>query len=157
LLLLVLFTLWRRVWGGTDLLTLIRRRPEAGPEGQRILSAIRHEGLKHNTLVLTRLVEAIERGDALAAKAPPYPRSLFGAGGQEAVVDKLRSYASQLEQLGRNHRVRLNLRRKDRALAALLKGFRLLERVAPELSQMDYLPRRRRTRVLRRLRLAARL
>jgi tetratricopeptide (TPR) repeat protein len=147
----------RRIWGGVDLRTLLERRPEAGPEVQRILSAIRHEVLKHNTLVLTGLVEAVERGEGAAEKAAFCGESLLGQGGKEGAIHRLEAYGEQLAQVGRNHGERLNLRRKDPALSALLRGFGLLRRVESLLGRVDHLGDRERARLVRTLRIAARL
>ena len=149
-----------RLWGGTELGALVRRHPEAGPEVQRVLSAIRHEVLKHNTMVLTGLVDALEAGEAVGEKATWCRRSLLGgadAGREEAAVERLRGYAARLMQVGRAQGARLNLERKDPALSALLRGFRVLEGAAPLLDRADELSARGRARLLRALRQATRL
>ncbi len=146
---------WRR--SGMDLGTFIARHPEAGPEVQGILSAIRHEVLKHNTLVLTGLADALERGDPAGEKAAWCHDSLFGDGRGEAVAHRLRAYADRLAHIGRAHRVRLNLERRDPALSALLQGFRTLARVAPLLRKADALGGRQRARLSRALRRATQL
>lgn len=149
-----------RLWGGSDLRQLIARHPEAGPDVQRILSAIRHEVLKHNTLVLTGLAEALERGcgEDVAEKAAYCRDSLFGTpavpGG---AAGQLGEYVAELERLGRSHGRRLNLRRKDPALSALLRGFSLLARAAPLLGRAARLGTRARHGLVRQLRQAARL
>ncbi len=149
-----------RLWGGTELGALVRRHPEAGPEVQRVLSAIRHEVLKHNTMVLTGLVGALEAGEAVGEKAAWCRRSLLGgaeARGEDAAVTRLRGYADRLMQVGRAHGERLNLDRKDPALSALLGGFRVLEQSAPLLDRADSLSARGRGRLLRALRQATQL
>jgi tetratricopeptide (TPR) repeat protein len=155
LALLAMAYAWRR--GGSTLGQFIAKHPEAGPEVQSILSAIRHEVLKHNTLVLTGLADALTRGEPAGEKAAWCHDSLFGDGRGEAVVHRLRAYAERLKQLGRAHRMRLNLKRRDPALRALLAGFRTLERVAPLLRRADALGTRQRARLLRAVRRAARL
>ena len=150
----------RRLWGGADLGALVRRHPEAGPEVQRVLSAIRHEVLKHNTMVLTGLVGALEAGEAVGEKAAWCRRSLLGgseAPGDEAAITRLRGYADRLMQVGRAHGERLNLARKDPALSALLGGFRVLERSAALLDRADSLGARGHGRLLRALRQATQM
>ena len=158
LLLVGLVAIRIRLWGGLDLLEFAERYPESGPEVQRVLSAIRHEVLKHNTMVLTGLVRAIERGEPASEKAAWCRRSLFGGGaGGEAVVRRMHGYVEELAKIGRTHRVRLNLKRKDAGIAALVEGFRVLGRVAPLMDRVDRLSSFRRRRLLRGLETAARL
>jgi tetratricopeptide (TPR) repeat protein len=152
----------RRRWGGKDLEALITRAPEAGPEVQRVLSAIRHEVLKHNTMVLTGLVEAITDDDAdSAAKAAWARRSLLGdpAGGdlRDAAGERLKDYADELTRIGRSHGMRLDLGRRDTAISALLQGFSLLQKAAPALDRYARLSRGGRRRLQRRLEHATRL
>lgn len=150
----------RRRWGGHDLATLVRRYPEAGPEVQRVLSAIRHEVLKHNTMVVTGLVHAIEEGELVHDKARWCRASLLGDAGapeRTSAASRLREYAQSLTKLGRSHGERLNLKRRDPALSALLRGFKVLEKVAPLLDRADRLGAGGRAKLLRQLRRAAQL
>lgn len=161
-LLLGLISAARRFWGGADLGTLITRFPEAGPEVQRVLSAIRHEVLKHNTMVLTGLVDAIAHDDVEAAsKAAWCRRSLLGAPGRaddrDSAAHRLRNYAEQLHKIGRGYGLRLNLARRDPALSALLRGFRILETCASGLDRYARLGRGRRRRLRRTLERATQL
>jgi Flp pilus assembly protein TadD len=153
-LLIASFWIHRRVTGGADLHTLLERHPEAGPDVQRILSAIRHEVLKHHTLTLTGLAEVLERGEPASEKAAHCQKSLFGAGGAES---RLHAYAVELDRVGRAYGVRLNLRRRDAALSALLRGFREARGIASELGRIDTLGTRERARISRRLTAAAHL
>jgi len=148
-LLLLCATLVSRRWGGADLRMLIAAHPEAGPEVQRLLSAIRHEVLKHNTMVLTGLVEAIARGEDVTDKATHLQRSLFGQSGEHAVFHRLRGYQDQLEKIGRAYGVRLNLTRKDAALSAIHQGFRILEKTTPALRNVHAMGASRRHRLLK--------
>jgi Flp pilus assembly protein TadD len=145
----LVFLVWRRRWGGADLETLVLEAPEAGPQIQRTLAAIRHEVLKHNTMVLTGLVEAIESGSGEASrKAAFLMRNLLGSGAEPGVFGRLQAYRKQLEQIGRSNGVRLNLRRKDPALAAILAGFSLLESASGSLARVEQLGRPERARLL---------
>ncbi len=159
--LVLLVGLLRRRFGGTDLGGLVRRHPEAGPEVQQILSAIRHEVLKHNTMVLTGLVDALDQdADDAADKAAWARASLLGdplGDPRDAAARRLGDYADRLRRIGRSHGERLNLARKDPALSALLRGFGVLRRAAPLMDRADRLGRRGRARLLRALRHATRL
>lgn len=147
---------WRRRWGGCTLTELLAQHPEAGPEVQRILSAVRHEVLKHNTMMLTGVVEALELGESANEKAAHARRSLFGTGqGDQSVYDRLKDYAEQLTQVARGHELRLNLRRRDPAFSALIAGFEALARIAPDLDRIEGLSNRRRGAVQRTLERAA--
>lgn len=126
-LLVVLYRHLAERYGGLDLKGLIALYPETGPEVQRILASIRHEVLKHNTMVLSGLVEAMERGQDVRPHAQHLHETLFGHG-EEAVFGRLRGYEATLQQLARAHGVRLNLQHKDKALSAIHRGFSLLRR-----------------------------
>jgi len=148
--------LLQRIWGGAVLRELMARHPETGPEVQRVLAAIRHEVLKHNTLMLSGLCQAIARDEADADAAALHLReSLFG--GADPVAARLEGYVSQLEQLGRAQGMRLNLRRRDAAISAILRGFSELERTLPQLARLDRLRPGPRRRLLGHLQRAARL
>jgi Flp pilus assembly protein TadD len=152
--LLMLLWLQRRV-GGTDLKGLIARHPETGPEVQRLLASIRHEVLKHNTMVLSGLVTAIEHGDDVSAHAAHLQETLLGKPGVPAVVDRLRGYETELMQLGRAHGERLNLRHKDAALSALYQGFEVLQHCRGALGRVNSLTPRQRRMLQAELRTAA--
>ncbi len=156
----VLLAAWvaLRVWGGTDLRRLVDAHPEAGPDVQRVLSAVRHEVLKHNTMMLAGLVEAVETGQPdTGAKASHFRRSLFGDGPGGGVAARLRAYIGEFRRIGRANRRRLNLTRKDAAVAPLLAGFALLERSAPALARYDGLADGARAALLKDLKTASRL
>ena len=146
---------WIRIRGGHGLMRLIQKHPESGPEVQRVLSAIRHEVLKHNTMVLTGLVEAVEAGEDPSDKAARLHNSLFGTSRDEAVLRRLLGYKEQLEQIGRQYGVRLNLEGRDPAISSLLKGFEQLERVDSLLFRMEFLPAGQKSRMLATLREAS--
>jgi len=156
--LVVLWLLRRRRGAGLE--ELIRRHPEAGPEVQRILAAVRHEILKHNTLLLAGLVEALELdrdASETSEKALHLSESLFGPGGRGGVREHLMSYVGELEALGRARGLRLNLRRRDPAVGALLRGFGALAAARPLLDRETTLEPGERTRLLGHLREASRL
>ena len=149
--LVVLLWMRQRFLGGGDLARLIEAAPEAGPELMTILSAVQHEVLKHNTMMLTGLCEALARGDdamAAADQASHLRKALLGTGG---AADRLDGYVEQLEQLGRAHGLRLNLARRDDAVGALLDGFAVLDSVDKELGKVAKLSARRRRALLSRL------
>jgi tetratricopeptide (TPR) repeat protein len=145
------------MWGGSDLKALIEQHPEAGPEVQRVLSAVRHEVLKHNTMMLAGLVDAIERGDDASELAAHFRASLVGEGTEGGVAARLDGYVAELKRIGRANRKRLNLRRKDAAITPLLKGFELLERAKPVLKRLSGLSSGARAALLRNLKTASRL
>lgn len=147
---------WQRRFGGADLAGLIDTHPEQGPEVQAVLSAIRHEVLKHNTLALRGLIDAVERDEPLVGdKASFLLRCLEGSPGGEPVVCRLEGYADQLRLAGRAAGVRLNLERRDPALGAMLRGFGILGRLGPRLAGLEGLGPRQRMRVLRDLQRAS--
>ena len=157
LMLGTLGVLWRR-HGGRDLAWLIQHHPETGPEVQRILAGIRHEVLKHNTTVLTGLAEAIAAGQAQAPELAAHARTrLLGGGKDVSVAQQLAGYVRELQQLGQARGVRLNLRRRDRAISALLNGFAELRAVDGPLARVASLGPRAKARLLRHLGEAARL
>jgi signal transduction histidine kinase len=144
----------QRLWGGGNLQQLIDAAPETGPEMITILSAIRHEVLKHNTMMLTGLTEALSRGEPATAEAGHIHRALLGPHG---AAERLDGYVRQLEQLGRAHGLRLNLARRDAAISALLDGFAILDSVDVRLTRVQKLGRRGRQRLAERIREAATL
>jgi signal transduction histidine kinase len=105
-------------------------------------------------------VEAIEADEPFAAQATWARKSLLGAPGEkgaECAAQRLRGYAERLVQLGRAHALRLNLRRADAALSALLLGFDELQNAAPLMDKAARLGPSGQRRLLRALRRAARL
>jgi Flp pilus assembly protein TadD len=142
---------WRRRYAGTDLSTLVQRYPEAGPEVQRVLAAIRHEVLKHNTMVLAGLVQKLEAGLDASGEAQRLRDTLFGNQGEEAVLGHLLNYCTQLQQIGRTHGVRLNLHHRDPALSAILRGFAILEGYAGRLERVEFMTPRQRHHLVKRL------
>lgn len=115
---------WRR--SGRPLDALVRAAPEASHDVARVLSAIRHEVLKHNTTLLDEVAHALEHGDhhAVAFAAG----RLFGRPGDPGggVVHRFEAYLSALERMGRQHGVRLDLRRRDPVLSPMWAAMRRL-------------------------------
>jgi len=147
----------RRIYGGADLMTLIAKHPEAGPEVQRVLSAVRHEVLKHNTMMLDGLIEAMEgRGDA-AELAAHFGKAICGDGADGGLGARLDGYVAALDRIGGANRTRLNLRRKDPAMAPLLRGICILARAGGKLARYPSLGAGDRAALLRGLKTAAHL
>ncbi|MBW2276839.1 MAG: hypothetical protein JRF63_05060, partial [Deltaproteobacteria bacterium] len=69
----------------------------------------------------------------------------------------LTGYVTELQRIGRANRRRLNLKRKDAAIAPLLKGFDLLKRAEPGLRRLSSLSSGSRAALLRNLKIASRL
>ncbi len=130
----VLFILFSRVLGGKDLEALLKRHPEAGPEVQQVLLAIRHEVLKHNTMMLTGLVAAVQQGQDVTDQAAHITRSLLGSD-EKSVLHRLKEYSNQLVKIGRTYGLRLNLDRKDPAISILKKGLKTLKETIPLLKK----------------------
>ncbi|MEM6731091.1 MAG: tetratricopeptide repeat protein, partial [Myxococcota bacterium] len=131
LVLLIALGVWRRR-SGFDLATFLRARPEAGAEAQSVLAAIRHEVLKHNTTALEGLLASLQRLDDVGEDLQRFERALFED--QGSVARKLDRYVDDLERIARRHDARLNLRRRDAVIGALLEGFAILERARPTLA-----------------------
>lgn len=155
LLLGALFLWWRRRFGGSNLTDLVRLHPAAGPAVQRVLAAIRHEVLKHNTMVLSGLVQTLEAGDDASSQAQHLRETLFGRSRRDAVLGHLLNYCEQLEQIGRTHSVRLNLRHRDTAMKAILEGFALLEKATSRLERVGFMRPTERKRLAKTLKEAA--
>ncbi len=156
LLLIAGLILWsRHRFGGRDLEALLRLYPEAGPEVQRVLAAIRHEVLKHNTMVLSGLVQTLESGGDASSQAQHLRDTLFGNSKEEAVLGHLLNYCEQLRQIGRAHGVRLNLRHRDVAMKAILEGFVILEKATSELERVEFMKPAERKRLVKTLKEAA--
>jgi hypothetical protein len=135
-----------------DLAGLLKRHPQAAPEVQRVLSAIRHEVLKHNTLMLAGVAEGLRRADPGGAEpAAHLARALVGDDGQSGAAARFEAYTEQLSQIARGYGERLNARRRDRALSALGAGFAVVRRVRSQLVAVAALGLRARARLARAL------
>lgn len=150
---LVTLLMWR-LRGGSTLAELVTRHPEAGPQVLRVMAAIRHEVLKHNTIMLGGLADAVERQDPeLGDKAVHLATVLWGHGDKASGVSaRLENYSRELTKIGLTHGVRLNLRHKDPALTTLHRGFDRLEHAKASLQRANRLGPRARARLLHDLR-----
>lgn len=143
--------IYRARTSGIDTRTLVERFPETTGEVLRLLSAIRHEVLKHNTLMLASTVSALQRGKAPGAQGHHLERALLGSSDNPGAVQRLSDYAEELRALGRTHGQRLNLEHRDATLGPLLAGMRRLRRLAPAVVRADHMGPGRRRRLGRRL------
>ena len=103
--------IWLRWRTARTLRDLLDGAPECWHDAARLLSALRHEVLKHNTTVLPDVAAALERADvgpweAFRARAP-------------GLLAHFRRYLTELEALGRRHGMRLGLRRRDPILGPM--------------------------------------
>jgi tetratricopeptide (TPR) repeat protein len=125
---------WRlyRHYRGASLGQLLEREPKSFPEVARILSLIRHEILKHNTAFLSDVGRALELDEPDAEpRAAVLARRMFGDPADTrsrraepaGIYGRFLGYLEQLEQVGRAHRVTLNLHRKDPIFRPMIKAF----------------------------------
>ena len=110
---------------GSSLGVLLAREPASYHEVARLLSAIRHEVLKHNTNLLASVADRLEEGDTQAALYAS--ERLYGEGEEVGVIARFEGYLDELEGVGRRHGVRLNLRLRDPVLAPMHRAMRRLE------------------------------
>lgn len=100
---------------------LLNRAPACWHEAARVLAGLRHEVLKHNTTVLPDVAAALERGDhapwdALRPRAP-------------GLFERFDAHLTALEQIGRRHGMRLDLRYRDPILGPMFRAMRKLARL----------------------------
>ncbi len=107
---------WRRRTGAT-LQELLEVAPESYHDVATVLSAMRHEVLKHNTTVLPAAAAALQRGDPVPA-AEAVARLVRGG-----ILERWNGYVRELERIGRRHAMRLNLRRLDPVIAPMCAAF----------------------------------
>ncbi len=122
---LALVLLRRRA--GRSLEAFVAENPEASHDLARIVSALRHEVIKHNTTLLEEVALALERGEhhAVAFAA----ERLYGDGVEAGVIGRFDGYLDALERLGRRHGRRLDLRRKDPVVAPMARAMDRLRRL----------------------------
>jgi signal transduction histidine kinase len=112
--------IWRRR-GRKPLGALLELVPSTAHEVARRLSAIRHEVLKHNTSLLEDVAHALEHGDHHAVAFAAV--RLFGdQQADRGVIHRFHKDLAGLQQLGRQHGVRLDLRRKDPVLGPMWRA-----------------------------------
>ncbi len=148
---------YRRIWGGADIGFLLKRYPDSAPEVQRILSAIRHEVLKHNTLALGGIIDSFERGDKDAAEKGLHFRNALTGSKDDSVSHRLNKYANELVKVGRAYGIRLNLKHKEPAIASLYKGLTKINGVSVLLGNIDNLTVSEKKKLLHSLKTAFRL
>ncbi len=126
--------LLRRRFRGKSLVGFLAKNPSAQGDVHRILSAVRHEVLKHNTTALQGLLANIDSGNDISDSARWCRHALLGdlASGSRGAKDRLDSYVRQLEYIAQSHRYTLNLKHKDSAFSAILNGFGLLAQMESE-------------------------
>jgi len=148
----------RKRFGGATLHDLMARYPTTNPETHRILSAIRHEVLKHNSTALQGLLHGLENGDDISEQADWCYQALIGhdSTDQGSAHIRLMAYVEQLLQLGKSHGLRLNLTHRDPAIAPILRGFRLLRSMERHFKRVSQGHRKHRA-MRRKLRVATRL
>lgn len=128
LLLLLLPVLWyRRRRAGVSVATWLERRPRSFRDVARVVSAIRHEVLKHNISSLPMVADAVEVGDEEVAA--------WAAERLGAALEQLDRYLGELVQLARDQGVVLNLRRRDPTFGPILAAADRLERARHRLGQ----------------------
>lgn len=93
---------------GTDLLGFVQAHPRSLPEVARLLSAIRHEVIKHNVSTLPALAERQQRGDSV-----PLAWVQARLAGPQGALDRFRTYVAELESLARRAGDPVNLRHRD--------------------------------------------
>ena len=115
---------------GATLRVLLEASPESYHDVAMVLSAMRHEVIKHNTTVLPSVADALEAGDR--GPALDAAGRLFARDDAPGVVDRWWAYIDELEALGRRAGVRVNLRHLDPDLAPMCAAFmELAELEAP--------------------------
>ncbi|MEM6925659.1 MAG: tetratricopeptide repeat protein [Myxococcota bacterium] len=129
-MLLLLVPLGARLWlrSGVGLDVLVDQAPREWPAIARILSALRHEVLKHHTSVLPTVAKALDNGDD--EPAGWVADRLFGARG---ALERLDRYLNELQVIARAQETPLNVRYRDPVLGPLVEATRRLRRLEPEL------------------------
>jgi tetratricopeptide (TPR) repeat protein len=110
---------------------LLEQAPGSAHDVAMVVSAVRHELLKHNTTLLEELADALRCGDIDAVSYGV--RRLYGDEGALGVVARFDGYVRQLRSLGRRHGVLLDLRNKDPLFAPMSGAMRKLRRLESKL------------------------
>lgn len=131
-LLLLPLGVWAARRRGGSVEELLARSPDAFRDLAPVLSALRHEVLKHNTSLLEPLADAVERGDdALVAWAS---ERLFG---EQGVVERFREHTARIAAIGQRHGMVLNLVRQDPLFAPALAAVTRLAGLQRDLDRMQ--------------------
>ncbi|MFT5683692.1 MAG: tetratricopeptide (TPR) repeat protein [Myxococcota bacterium] len=131
LLSLTVLVWWVRRRQGRTLDDLLTAAPECAHDLARLLAAIRHEVLKHNTTLLEEMAHAFSNGDYSAVRWAA--ERLFGDGESEGVIERYTIYRAGIERLGRKHGVRLDLRRSDPVFSPMSQAMQRLSALQPKL------------------------
>jgi tetratricopeptide (TPR) repeat protein len=114
---------WRRR-GGKGLDELVAADPAVWRDLARLLSAVRHEVVKHHFGLLEAVASSLDERDPEAARFAA--ERWFGPAG---AVARLRGYVDEIEALGRSVGVRVNLRWRDPRFRPLLEAAEGLSRL----------------------------
>jgi len=125
--LLGLVSWWWRRRGILTVAELAEAAPEATYDLARLLSAVRHEVLKHNTTLLDDVAHALEHGDHSAVSFAA--GRLFGEGGEGGVVARFEHDLDALVRLARRHGLRVAPRRKDPVLTPMWRAMERLRKL----------------------------
>jgi len=126
-------------YGGWTLRQLLRAFPDAYADVARVLGAMRHEVIKHNTTVLPKAADGLAVGDDAAARDAA---EILFSGARGGVIARWTAYIGELEAVGRSFGVRLNLRHLDPELAPMCRAFRELSRLERSLRAGSVAPER---------------
>ena len=113
--------IWVRRRTAGQLRDLLDSAPSSWHDAARAIARLRHEVLKHNTTVLPDVADALDAGNSLPWLALQ-PR--LGM-----LRERFASQLDVLEDLGKIHGLRLDLRRRDPLLAPMWRGMVRLSRV----------------------------
>jgi tetratricopeptide (TPR) repeat protein len=116
----LLALLWWRT-RKSDIHALLEKSPESSHDLARILSAIRHEVLKHNTTLLDEVADALEHGDHHAVSFAAI--RLFGMPDSQdgGIPQRFDGYIRALERVGGRYRRSLDIR-GDAILGPMVKS-----------------------------------
>ncbi len=129
--------LWWRRRGRKTVGELADEVPEAVHDLARILSAVRHEVIKHNTSLLDDVAHALEHGEHAAVTFAA--SRLFGEAGAGrsrrggGIVGRFEDDLDALVRLGRQHGMRLEPRRHDPVFAPMWRAMQGLRKLEPAL------------------------
>lgn len=121
---------WRRVRRRT-LADLTERVPGTAHDVSLVVSAIRHELLKHNTSLLDEMSHALEVGDDDAVVYGA--ERLFGSPDREGVTSRYDAYLERLVALGRSHGFHIDLRHSDPIFGPISRSMAALYRIRRKL------------------------